>query len=143
MNGRDEQARHAREEAEWLSIVENFGDRAEIAEPAPEPAPEPVADSDVYDGPRELAPAHWSEEDRYVPPPPPPVPRARGLRLLAWIGLFGVPALALVGVVLGISLPSFLGLLLIAWFVGGFGYLVATMSGSRDPDSGWDDGAVL
>ena len=35
------------------------------------------------------------------------------------------------------------GLRALAWFVGGFGYLVATMSGPKDPDAGWDDGAVL
>jgi hypothetical protein len=63
------------------------------------------------------------------------------VRLAAWFGLFGVPTLALLAIVAGVSLPSPVSLLLIAWFVGGFGYLVATMS--RDPDSGWDDGAVL
>jgi hypothetical protein len=70
------------------------------------------------------------------------VPRPRGLRLAAWIGLFGVPVAALLCAVLGVSVPSIVGLVMIVWFVAGFGYLVATMSG-RDPDSGWDDGAVL
>ncbi|MGO4257946.1 hypothetical protein [Marmoricola sp. RAF53] len=149
MSNRDEagqeEGRRAREEAEWRDIVDHFGDRAELPEDAvpdpPEPAPA-AQPGGVYDGPPELAPAHWSDDDRFVPPPPPPVPRAHGLRLLAWIGLFGVPALALLGVVLGISLPSPLGLLLIVWFVGGFGYLVATMS-NRGSGGGWDDGAVL
>jgi hypothetical protein len=68
----------------------------------------------------------------------------RGARALAWLGLFGVPAVALLCVVAHISLPSYLGLLLFCWFVAGFGYLVVTMKDRRgDRDDGWDDGAVL
>jgi hypothetical protein len=145
VTGREENARQAREEAEWRSIVENFGERAEIPEIEPLPAAtyEAEPEVDAYEGPAELAPSLLSDEDRFIPAPPPPVPRAHGLRLAAWLGLFGVPLLGLVGVVLGISLPSTLGLFLVAWFVGGFGYLVATMGNGKGPDSGWDDGAVL
>ena len=68
----------------------------------------------------------------------------RCARALAWIGLFGVPAVALLTVVASISVPSYLGLLMFCWFVAGFGYLVLTMNDRRgDHDDGWDDGAVL
>jgi len=69
--------------------------------------------------------------------------RPHGLRLVAWLGLFGVPAVVLLCIVLHVSLPSPLGFLALVWFVGGFGYLVATMNGPKDPDGGWDDGAVV
>lgn len=138
----DEAARRAREDAEWQSIVENYGDRPEVPRtPEPEPQPEPV----IFEVPPELGPRSWQaapEDDRYVPPPAPPVPRPHGLRAVAWFGLFGVPTIVLVCLVLGISLPSPTGLIALVWFVGGFGYLVATMNGPKN-DGGWDDGAVV
>ena len=140
MTGRDERSREAREDAEWRAIVENFGERVELPDPPPEPIPV-AGPGPVLEEPAELAPA-WDDEDHFVPPEPPPVPRPSTPRLVAWFGLFGVPLIALVCVVVGLSLPSELWLLFIAGFVGGFGYLVSTMSNS-DPDSGWDDGAVL
>ena len=80
-------------------------------------------------------------DDEFVPPTPPPVPRPPVDRLLAWIGVFGVPTLVLFCIVAGISVPAWFGLLLAAGFIGGFGYLVMRMSDEpRDP---WDDGAVL
>jgi len=138
----DEAARRAREDAEWRSIVDNYGDRPEVR-PEPEPEPEQPVQIGL---PPELGPRSWEapeEDDRYVPPPPPPVPRPHGLRLAAWLGLFGVPTVVLVCIVLHVSLPSPLGFLALVWFVGGFGYLVATMNGPKDPDGGWDDGAVV
>ena len=139
----DEAARRAREDAEWQSIVENYGDRPEVA-PPPEPEPEPEPERIIFEVPPELGPRSWEprpEDDRYVPPPAPPVPRPHGLRAVAWFGLFGVPTVVLVFLVLGISLPSPLGLIALIWSVGGFCYLVATM---KDPgDDGWDDGAVV
>jgi hypothetical protein len=144
----DDVSRRAREDAEWRSIVDNYGDRPEFT-PKPEPKPvEPPPGSGPVapELPAELGPRSWepvAEDDRYVPPPPPPIPRPRGLRLIAWLGLFGVPAVVLVCLVLNVSLPSPLGFLALVWFVGGFGYLVATMSGPKDPDGGWDDGAVV
>jgi hypothetical protein len=141
----DDVSRREREDAEWRSIVDNYGDRPEFTPPAPEP--EPVEPGPVeLELPAELGPRSWEpapEDDRYVPPPPPPIPRPQGLRLIAWLGLFGVPAVVLVCLVLNVSLPSPLGFLGLVWFVGGFGYLVATMSGPKDPDGGWDDGAVV
>jgi hypothetical protein len=46
-----------------------------------------------------------------------------------------------IAVILGVHLPAWLGYLLVAGFVGGFGYLVTRMPrGPRDP---MDDGARL
>lgn len=145
MTGRDDEgARRAREDAEWQSIVENYGDRPEVEPPAAEP--EPVIDPAIFEMPAALGPRSWEPEDddeRFVPPPAPPVPRPHGLRLAAWLGLFGMPAVVLLCIVLNVSLPSPLGFLALVWFVGGFGYLVATMNGPKDPGGGWDDGAVV
>ncbi|MFL6108337.1 MAG: hypothetical protein ACJ716_13130 [Marmoricola sp.] len=137
MSSREEEARRAREDADWQALVDSYGERPEFPEPRTAPAPEAPA----VELPPELA--YADDEDGYVPPPPPPLQRPHGLRALAWFGLFGVPAVVLLCIMVDISLPSVLSLLFLAWFVGGFGYLVATMSGPKDPDAGWDDGAVL
>ena len=119
-------------------------------EPAPEAStPEPSSSerlrglfqpswSDPLD-----SPATWEDEGHFVPPPPPPLPRVEPHRRLAWAGLLGTPLVALLLIGAGIRVTGWMSFLLVVTFVGGFGYLVATMSGSRDPDSGWDDGAVL
>jgi len=144
----DEVARREREDAEWRAIVKNYGDEPEFT-PPPVPEPEPPREFELpheFELPAELGPRSWTpepEDDRYVPPPPPPLPRPQGIRLVAWLGLFGVPTVVLVCIVLNVSLPSPLGFLALVWFVGGFGYLVATMNGPKDPDGGWDDGAVV
>ncbi len=128
-------------ELEWQRIVDNFGDRA-ILEPEEEPpvdAAPPRAHEDL-DDPPEVA-DQVQPDDEFVPPTPPPVPRPPLDRLLAWLGVFGVPAVVLFCIVAGISVPTWIGLLMAAGFVGGFGYLVLRMSDEpRDP---WDDGAVL
>jgi len=150
-NNRDDVGRREREDAVWRSIVDHYGEHPEFTppvEPEPEPKaqPEPPAHLFAFETPPELGPRSWEavpEDDRYVPPPAPPLPRPRGLRLAAWTGLFGVPTIVLICIVLNVSLPSPLGFLALVWFVGGFGYLVATMGGPKDPDSGWDDGAVV
>ena len=117
----------------WRSIVDNYGERPELDE-APETAPVAAVPS--------VAPEPVAEvEDRFVPPPPPPLPRPDNKRLVAWTGVFGVPILLLVCLVVGISLPPLLGYAMVTWFVGGFVYLVLLMPrGPRDPD---DDGARL
>ncbi|MGZ4445868.1 MAG: hypothetical protein ACXVEC_04245 [Nocardioides sp.] len=139
----------------WRSIVENYGDRPTLdREEPPEPvAPvwsswdDPASSGTVdgaperSDGSEELEERDWDEEERFVPPAPPPVPGTTPDRVVAWVGLFASPAVLLVCLIAGIHLPSWLGLLLVAAFVGGFGYLVAQMPrGPRDP---WDDGAKL
>jgi hypothetical protein len=62
---------------------------------------------------------------------------------MAWIGLFGAPALMLLGIVLGWTFPSWVSALLVSGFVGGFVYLIATMP--RNGRGHWpgDDGAVV
>jgi hypothetical protein len=141
------------EEAAWRSIVEHYGDRVEIEDDAPpaaeEPAP-PAPTSSLFDRsfldaqqPRtEPEPQAWSDEGHFVPPEPPPVPRGTPARRLAWLGLFGAPLAMLAAVVFGLVFPPWLILLLVVAFVGGFVFLVATMSRDHDDWSG-DDGAVV
>lgn len=133
------------EDAAWRSIVDNYGDRADLG---PEVTPDPFDTADD-DAPYDIAaeePAWFSApledpEDRYVPPPAPPLPHPTKDRLAAWLGVFGAPAVLLVCLVAGIDLPSLLAYALVAAFVGGFGYLVWQMPrGPRDP---FDDGAQV
>ncbi len=138
----------------WRAIIENYGDRAEVDEPpiAPPESPAPVDPSAPFGGrfgvlPGPAAPEEdddpfvAAEEEGYEPPPPPPVPRTTPDRLLAWIGIFGSPAVLLASLILQISLPSIIGYALIIGFVGGFVYLVAKMP--REPRDPWDDGAQI
>lgn len=137
-----------REDELWREIVANYGERPTLEEPAagedaddPAAAVEsdgPAAGTEEYDDPD---PAAWEDEGRFVPPPPPPIPIADPPRMLAWLGLFGVPMSLLVIVVAGLHVPQWLGLLMVAWFVGGFVYLVKEMP--RDPPDPWDDGSRL
>jgi hypothetical protein len=61
------------------------------------------------------------------------------VRLAAWIGVFGAPAVLLLVMVLALPLPSWLEKGLVGYFVAGFLYLVFNMDrGPRDP---WDNGA--
>ena len=123
------------EDDAWRSIVENYGERALDDEPVAEEPPEPA-----YAPPRADEPED-DPEDRFVPPPPPPLPHPPPVRLAAWCGLFGAPAVLLLALVLGIPLPQWLGLGLVGAFLAGFAYLVLHMQrGPRDP---WDDGAQL
>ncbi len=129
----------AQDEA-WRAIVDNFGDRAELDEPTPlaepaSPAPEPDP------VPVDVRAAAYDEAERFVPPPPPPLPRPEPKRAVAWAGLFGAPVLVLAALVFRIDLPTVIDYLLVAWFVGGFGYLVATMS--RTPREPRDDGSRI
>lgn len=145
MSRPDDETPKADEDALWREIVDGYGDRpdfpdVEAAEPV---ALIPAEPEPAYAVPRELSEATWEDEGHFVPPTPPPVPRPRGLRAVAWFGLIGIPALMLVLLIAHYTPPSPIGLLMIAWFVGGFGYLVATMNASDDTDRGWDDGAVL
>jgi hypothetical protein len=138
------------DEDAWRGIVENYGERIELGdepvvepmleqpgEPAPEqrlerlfrPLPQPAAPQDDLD-------------DDFVPPTPPPLPKLPPDRFLAWAGLFGSPAVLLVCLIFGIHLMPWLAYLLVASFIGGFGYLVVKMPRSTDIDP-WDDGARL
>jgi hypothetical protein len=130
------------EDDAWRSIVENYGERAEIdqpAEPEPRAAGRPAYDPVVDPEHDELD--ETRTEDRFVPPPPPPLPHPPPVRMAAWVALFGSPAALVLAVVLGVGLPSWVGYLLVGAFLGGFAYLVVTMQrGPRDPG---DDGARL
>lgn len=131
MNPRDE-------EEVWRDIVDNYGDPPVFDEPE---AAEPVQQPSSADEADTWRPVPWEDEGRFVPPTAPPVQLAEPPRLAAWLGVFVAPFILLVAVVLGWSFPSWLSVLLVGWFVGGFGYLVWTMqSGPRDPG---DDGARI
>ena len=95
------------EDDAWRSIVENYGERAEI-----DPAPSGTEPEPSYDDPDDRDDHEDRDEpddDRFVPPPPPPLPRPTPVRLAAWIGVFGAPAVLLVAMVLALPLPGWLG----------------------------------
>ncbi len=145
--------REGDDDAAWRSIVENFGERAELDdEPRPESTapPEQPAQPDPYawavaaepEEPAELADAssaYAEDADTYVPPEPPPLPVPEPDRGIAWAGVVGSPLLLLVSLLFDIGLPSWVGYLMVAWFVGGFCYLVARMP--KEPRDPWDDGS--
>lgn len=127
------------EDAAWRAIVDNYGDRVLEPDAEPTPAPEPAAVTPSRDEePEEL---RHDPDESFVPPAPPPLPRPPADRLLAWVGVFGSPAVLLFFVATGIAMPHLLGWSLVGAFLVGFGYLVLRMpTEPRDP---WDDGAVL
>jgi hypothetical protein len=134
------------EEAAWRLIVENYGERPQMgADPAPvERVPDPF-DRSYLDSlePPDPESAPWEDEGHFVPPEPPPLPRLEPRRKLAWGGLFGSPVLLLLAVVFGWVFPTWMVGLLVAAFVGGFVYLVATMPRNRGDHWSGDDGAVV
>ncbi len=137
------------EDRAWRAIVDNYGERAELDEP-PAPAPPPASDAPFggrFGDLRALGPAEdenepfVAEDEGFEPPEPPPMPRVAPDRLAAWIGIFGSPTVLLVALIFSLSVPTFVGYLLVGGFVGGFVYLVLKMPrGPRDP---WDDGAQV
>ncbi len=135
----------------WQAIVEHYGDRPEFDDPpAPEATEPPVLSGAPFGGRfgdlrfaghEDENEPFVAEDEGFEPPVPPPVPRTTPDRLAAWIGIFGSPIVLLLALVLGISLPTYVGYLLVGGFVGGFLYLVFKMPrGPRDP---WDDGAQV
>jgi hypothetical protein len=143
------------EDEAWRTIVENYGDRPDFPpaspptpsqrggprQPAPradQPPPAPVQRPRAEDEHPEL---QENDADHFVPQEVPPVALPKGRRGVAWAGLFGVPVLVVLSIALSIHLSSLAAFLLLAWFIGGFVYLVATMKDK--PTDGWDDGAVL
>jgi hypothetical protein len=146
------------DELAWRAIVDNYGERAEIDE-APETPPEsppvappaaPVADAPFggrfgdprsFGTPDDEVQDHVDDEEGYDPPEPPPLPTVAPDRGLAWAGVFGSPVVLLVCLILSITIPTWLGYLLVVGFVGGFVYLVFQMP--REPREPWDDGAQV
>ncbi len=88
-------------------------------------------------------PASWDDEGHFVPPEPPPIPRPTPLRFAAWIGVLVGPVLLMVTATLGLRLPQLVLGIVVAGFVGGVIYLIATMDDTpHDPyDPG--NGAVV
>ena len=128
----------------WQAIVANYGERPEVEDtPAEEAAQEapPAAYRPTVEDLDAQEPADATEYDRFVPPVPPPGPGFDPRQHWPWLGVFGSPAVLLVSLLAGISLPTWLGYLLVTGFVGSFVYLVVTMNrAGRDP---FDDGARL
>lgn len=87
--------------------------------------------------------ASWDDEGHFVPPPPPPLPRVAPERRLAWAGLLGAPLVALLLIGAGIRVSGWMAVLLVGAFIGGFGYLVATMGSGPPEDWSGDDGARI
>lgn len=123
------------EDQAWNEIIDNYGDAPDAAalDEVPAAAPEPE--------PTDWNPTPWEDEGRYVPPPPPKVALAEPPRLVAWAGLVIAPLVMLLVTVAPMSVPGWASMLLLLWFVGGFGFLVATMK--HEPRDPYDDGAVL
>ena len=139
MSARGDDERRTREDAAWREIVDHYGDRAQVDDvPPPEPPrnaePEPEVEAEV-------AVVRPVDEERFIPPAPPPLARPAPPRAIAWAGVFGVPLVLLICLVYRLDLPTLVDYLLLAWFVGGFVYLVATMS--REPREPWDDGSRI
>jgi hypothetical protein len=125
----------------WRAIVENYGDRPALDDEPPAPSePQPASAMPETDEPAEDPEDAEEVAERFVPPVPPPGPSLRLPDHLPWLGVLGSPALLLVATLAGIDLPGWAGYALVAAFLGGFVWLVATMrrGGGRDP---WDDGA--
>lgn len=112
-----------------------------------EPATEPGMEQDPFGGRNpwfdlpEPEPPAEDPEDHFVPPSAPPLPVPEPDRGIAWLGVIGSPIVLLLSLLTGLSFPSWVGYLLIAWFVGGFVYLVARMD--REPRDPWDDGSRI
>lgn len=87
--------------------------------------------------------ATWEDEGHFVPPPPPPLPQVEPRRRLAWAALIGAPLVALLLIGAGIVVQGWMAFLLVVAFVGGFGYLVATMRSGPPDDWSGDDGARI
>ncbi len=102
------------------------------------PGDDDQSDDDAWAAPVRAAD---DEEDRFVPPTPPPLPRLEPYKQLAWVGVLGGPLLLLLAVLFGIGLPTYVAVLAVGGFVGGFVTLVATMDDRDDVDPG--NGAVV
>ena len=143
------------EEAAGATLAPEPPPRAPVAPPVAPPAVPPAAPPAATAPVEPVDPvesgwgdtlnsrATWEDEGHFVPPAPPPLPTVEPRRRTAWIALLGSPVLGLVLVLLQIGIPSWVSTFLVCAFVGGFGYLVATMGPSSRDDWSGDDGAVL
>ena len=146
----------SRTELAWREIVDNYGERVVLpdegsSDSSPTSAvpdaeaprggdvdarlPDDLVDEDEV----EVRDRAIAEAERFRPPTPPPFPVPRTWqRGLAWAGIFVTPLLALVIALFSLWVTPLIGWALVAWFVGGFAYLVHEMPRGRDP---WDDGS--
>lgn len=130
----------------WRDIIDNFGERADLGDAGPVELPdfaeheEPTVEPD----PDSWTPA-WEDEGHFEPPEAPPIPPTTPARAIAWFGVLAMPAVAIVlytlTAIFNFDVPKWVALLMVAAFVGGFAYLVATMR--NEPGDGWDNGARL
>lgn len=132
-------------ELAWRAIVDNYGDRASLTDGEPDPASEepeePQEPEETSYDVEEVEPDP-PEVERFSPPPPPPLPMpSTWQRGVAWGGVFLAPALALVLALVRVYVPSIVGWGLVAWFVGGFLYLL--LIAPRAPREPWDDGSRI
>lgn len=136
----------APDEEAWRQIVEHYGDRPDFPDDPDSPgspgSPDRAAagahvGGAAADGPPEADRA--GTEERFVPPDPEPVPRPRGKRLVAWLGVVGAPLLLVLVAISGFPMDTTVSTFLVVWFLGGFLFLVWQMP--RDRGDPWDDGA--
>ncbi|MGN6721678.1 MAG: hypothetical protein ACTHJM_03585 [Marmoricola sp.] len=130
-----EPERSAAEDEAWASIVENFGERAQLSEEDITPAPINLIPIEP-----EPMPSILESDDHFVPEEVPRVGLADGPRGAAWLGLLGAPTLFVIALLTGITVPSWLSLFAVVAFLVSLGYLISTMSRGHDDDP-WDDGA--
>ncbi len=130
------------------SVLEDVPEEATDDPPAASPQRPPLSSRLVRRSPApdpsEARDASTRDDgDHFVPPPPPPLPEADRVTRLAWAALLGGPTLIIIAALFGIGLESWVALLALVSFLGGFGTLVARMHDRPRNDDGWDDGAVL
>ena len=139
----------SRTELAWREIVDNYGERPVLRDDEPAESPgddaretEPLPDDLVDDDDVEIREEAIAASERFRPPTPPPLPRPRTWqRGVAWSGILVAPVLALLIGLTSVYVAPLVGWALVAWFVGGFLFLVREMPKSpRDP---WDDGSRI
>ncbi|MGH3448061.1 MAG: hypothetical protein ACRDQA_17485 [Nocardioidaceae bacterium] len=89
------------------------------------------------------APNADPDEERFVPPEPPPLPRLAPVDQLSWLGVIGGPLLLLISAMFTLALPTWLSLVAVAAFVGGFVSLVVRMRRDDGDDWSGDNGAQV
>lgn len=127
------------DEKAWADIVAGWD--ASPASDVPEAESLPLVEAPEVEQADTWNPVPFdlADEGRFVPPTPPPMQLPPPPRLLAWCGVIGAPLVFLIFLILSLSLPSWASTLLVAAFIGGFVFLVATMR--NDPPDPYDDGA--
>ena len=132
-----------RTELAWREIVEHYGERPVLHDDEPVDAREPEPATDEVDEPDAAATEdEIPEVERFTPPAAPPFPTPRTWqRGVAWSGVFGAPAIALVVALFSLHRHPLLGWALVLGPIGGFLYLVREMP--RAPREPWDDGSRI